>query len=74
MGGYCGRILRINLSEKSSSLFKIEESLLKEFVGGAGLAAKVLYSRIFRRGSKDIWFCDGNVNIEEEKWMLRMHS
>ncbi len=43
MGGYCGRVLRINLSERSSSQLKIEESLLKEFVGGAGLAAKLHY-------------------------------
>ncbi|MET1125049.1 MAG: aldehyde ferredoxin oxidoreductase family protein [Archaeoglobaceae archaeon] len=43
MFGYCGRILRVNLSDGSVSTFVPEESDLRMFIGGAGLAAKLHY-------------------------------
>ena len=43
MFGYCGKILRINLSDKTVSTFVPDEKDLKEFIGGAGLAVKLHY-------------------------------
>ncbi|WP_202319527.1 aldehyde ferredoxin oxidoreductase family protein [Archaeoglobus neptunius] len=43
MFGYCGKILRINLSDKTVSTFVPEEKDLKEFIGGAGLGVKLHY-------------------------------
>lgn len=43
MFGYCGKILRVNLSDKTVSTFVPDEKDLKEFIGGAGLAVKLHY-------------------------------
>jgi aldehyde:ferredoxin oxidoreductase len=45
MKGYCGRILKVNLSQKSVDEFRVDEKDLREFVGGAGLAVKLHYER-----------------------------
>lgn len=43
MYGYCGKILRINLSDRSVKTYVPEERDFREFIGGAGLAAKLHY-------------------------------
>lgn len=43
MYGYCGKILRVNLTEKSVASYVPEEKDLREFIGGAGLAVKLHY-------------------------------
>jgi len=42
-GGYAGKILRVNLSEKDIRQWKADKSLLRRFIGGSGLAAKILF-------------------------------
>jgi aldehyde:ferredoxin oxidoreductase len=46
MPGYTGRLLRINLSNLRSQVEDIPESLMKDFLGGRGLAARYLYSEL----------------------------
>ncbi len=43
MYGYCGKILRVDLSEKTVSTFIPDEKDLREFIGGAGYAVKLHY-------------------------------
>lgn len=43
MNGWNNRILRINLSEKRLDSFVPDESLLKTYIGGRGLGAKIVY-------------------------------
>ncbi|KUJ94315.1 MAG: Aldehyde ferredoxin oxidoreductase (Aor-3) [Archaeoglobus fulgidus] len=43
MYGYCGKILRVDLSEKTVSTLIPEEKDLREFIGGAGYAVKLHY-------------------------------
>lgn len=43
MDGYCGRILRINLTRERVLTEGIEEDILKRFVGGYGTAGRILY-------------------------------
>ncbi|NPV88081.1 aldehyde ferredoxin oxidoreductase family protein [Coprothermobacteraceae bacterium] len=43
MGGYMNRILRVNLSTREYSVEPIAEALIKNFIGGRGLGAKMLY-------------------------------
>lgn len=43
MPGYCGKILRVNLTDKTVSTLIPDERDLKEFIGGAGLAVKLQY-------------------------------
>ena len=43
MYGYCGKILRVNLTEKSVATYIPDEKDLREFIGGAGLAVKLHY-------------------------------
>jgi len=42
-GGYAGKILRIDLSSKKILQWKADENLLRRFIGGSGLAAKILF-------------------------------
>jgi len=43
MKGYAGKILRVDLSKKSVETPALDENLAKKFIGGSGLAAKILY-------------------------------
>ncbi len=45
-GGYTGKILRIDLSEQSSKEEPVSESLVKNYLGGAGFAIKYLYDEL----------------------------
>jgi aldehyde:ferredoxin oxidoreductase len=43
MSGYHGKLLRVDLTTKKVSTQVLDEQLLEQYVGGAGLAAKILY-------------------------------
>ena len=45
-GGYVGRFLNVDLSQGELSDEVPDEALLRDFVGGYGLGARVLYERI----------------------------
>jgi len=40
------RIIHINLTKKTISVQKLEEDLFKNYLGGSGLAAKLLYDEL----------------------------
>lgn len=41
--GYCGTILRVNLTEGKITRQSLEEGLLRQYIGGSGLVARFLY-------------------------------
>ncbi len=45
-GGYAGRILRVNLTKKSSTVEPLNYEEARRFVGGRGLAAKILFDEL----------------------------
>ena len=46
MKGYAGTLLRVNLSENRVTKEDISESMRKEFLGGRGFAAKMLWDEV----------------------------
>ena len=42
MYGYGGKLLKVNLSTKTFEIEKLEEDVARKFLGGAGLAGKLL--------------------------------
>lgn len=46
LGGYMGKLLWVNLSDGSLQEKVPDEALLRDFVGGYGLAARLLYERM----------------------------
>jgi aldehyde:ferredoxin oxidoreductase len=46
VGGYIGRVLRVDLSLEKISVEPLDDSILRKFVGGAGLGAKYLYDEV----------------------------
>ena len=46
IGGYIGRVLRVDLSRAKISTEPLDESLLRKFIGGAGLGARYLYDEV----------------------------
>ena len=46
MGTHKGKILDINLSTGAVKTTKIEEDVLRKFIGGSGLAAKLFFDRV----------------------------
>lgn len=44
--GYAGRILRVNLSSKRVFTEKLNENLIKDFIGGRGINLKILYDEV----------------------------
>ncbi len=44
-GGYMGKILWVNLSTGDIKVEEPEESLYRDFIGGSGIASRLLYSR-----------------------------
>ncbi|MEM2960659.1 MAG: aldehyde ferredoxin oxidoreductase N-terminal domain-containing protein, partial [Candidatus Bathyarchaeia archaeon] len=49
MRGYSGKLLEIDLSTGNIKEVKIDEIILREYIGGRGLAAKILWDRLGRR-------------------------
>ncbi|NPV44955.1 MAG: aldehyde ferredoxin oxidoreductase, partial [Firmicutes bacterium] len=45
LGGYMGKILNINLTEGIITEETFSEEVLRKFIGGSGLGAKILYER-----------------------------
>ena len=45
-GGYVGQLLRVNLTEKESSTEPLREDWARDFVGGVGYSARLLYDEI----------------------------
>jgi aldehyde:ferredoxin oxidoreductase len=45
-GGWVGKILRVDLSEKKHEIEELDEDLARDFLGGRGLATKYLYDEI----------------------------
>jgi len=44
-GGYMGKILNVDLSSSTISEESLPEKLLRDFIGGAGLGARIIFSR-----------------------------
>lgn len=45
-GGYVGKILRVNLTNKTYKVESLSERLAREYVGGAGFGIKYLYDEV----------------------------
>ena len=45
-GGYSGKILRINLTDKTSKEEKLPTEVVKDFIGGAGFGIKYLFDEV----------------------------
>ena len=52
MFGYAGKILEVNLSTGKISVLKFEDEILKNYIGGRGLAVKILWDRLGKRWEK----------------------
>ena len=46
MGGYLEKILRVNLSGGKITIEKLKEETQKKYLGGSGLAARILYDEL----------------------------
>jgi aldehyde:ferredoxin oxidoreductase len=46
MGTHRGKILDVNLSTGTAKTTKIEEDVLRKYIGGSGLAAKLMFDRV----------------------------
>lgn len=46
LGGYTGKILRVNLTKGKTSIEALNEEIARKFVGGKGLGAKILYDSL----------------------------
>ena len=47
--GYTGKILEVNLSTERITEITLEEEILRKYIGGRGLAAKILWDRLGSR-------------------------
>jgi aldehyde:ferredoxin oxidoreductase len=45
-GGYLGRVLRVDLTSETITAETLDDSILRKFVGGAGLGARYLYDEV----------------------------
>ncbi len=45
MNGYFGKLLEVDLDSKTHSITSLSESLLKTYIGGSGMGARLLYDR-----------------------------
>lgn len=43
LGGYCGKILKINLTDREITEEVLSEDILRNYIGGSGLGARILY-------------------------------
>ncbi|MEM2979168.1 MAG: aldehyde ferredoxin oxidoreductase N-terminal domain-containing protein, partial [Methanomassiliicoccales archaeon] len=46
MGGYAGKILRIDLEQNSTKAERLDKKIAKECIGGKGLGAKILLDEV----------------------------
>jgi aldehyde:ferredoxin oxidoreductase len=52
VGGYAGKILNINLSHEKITETRIENEILRQYVGGRGLGARILWDHLGSRWEK----------------------
>jgi aldehyde:ferredoxin oxidoreductase len=52
VGGYAGKILNIDLSHEKITETRIENEILRQYVGGRGLGARILWDRLGSRWEK----------------------
>ena len=45
-GGFCGKILAVDLTEEKTSEITISEDVLRKYLGGWGLALRILYNEL----------------------------
>ncbi|MCK5151036.1 MAG: aldehyde:ferredoxin oxidoreductase, partial [Candidatus Thorarchaeota archaeon] len=45
-GGYTGKILRVNLTDGDFSIDSLPDEWIRDYIGGDGFAAKVLYEEV----------------------------
>lgn len=45
-GGYAGNILEVDLSRNNTSESELDEELVRDYIGGAGFCARILYDEI----------------------------
>jgi aldehyde:ferredoxin oxidoreductase len=45
-GGYNGKILRVNLSNRTTSVEEFDENFCRKYIGGAGFVAYYLYKEL----------------------------
>lgn len=43
LGGYMGKFLRVNLTERKIKVERFDEKVLRKYIGGSGLGVKILY-------------------------------
>jgi aldehyde:ferredoxin oxidoreductase len=46
IGGYMGKILRVDLSKGETSIVELDQSTIEKWVGGAGFGATFLYEEV----------------------------
>jgi aldehyde:ferredoxin oxidoreductase len=46
LGGYAGKILRINLTKREAKTVDLDKSLASQFLGGRGFNSKLLYDAV----------------------------
>ncbi len=49
MDGWCGKILRVDLSRNESHIESLDQSVLEQFLGGRGLEAYFCILKYLRR-------------------------
>lgn len=45
IGGYLGKVLRVDLSKRQMSVEELKESFIEKWVGGVGFGARYLYEQ-----------------------------
>jgi aldehyde:ferredoxin oxidoreductase len=61
MRGYAGKYLEIDLSKRSSKEITFSEEVLKNYIGGRGLAVKILWDRLGSKWEKVDPFSTENI-------------
>jgi len=46
MNGYCGKMLFVDLTKGSHEVLALTEDMAKQYIGGYGIGAKVLFERM----------------------------
>ncbi len=46
--GYCGKVLRVNLSKRKYVIEDLRKDLIEKFVGGRGFICKILFEELYR--------------------------
>ncbi len=46
--GYMGRILRVDLTANKAKKEEVKEGFYRKFIGGVGLASKIIYDEVGR--------------------------